>query len=330
MGKFVSIIIPVYNEQKYIKKCIESLIKIEYPKNLLEIIFVDGMSCDDTRKIINEFIKKNNFIKLIDNEKKIAPIAMNLGIEAARGDLIMRMDAHSSYPKDYVTKLVAWKEKLNAANVGAICKTDVVNKNKKSVAIIKVLSNKFGIGNGLFRIGVTEPTNVDTVPFGLYEKKLLKDIGGYDERLVRNQDIELNKRILNKGGKIFLVPNVYFTYYARENLKDFMKNNYSNGMWNVLTAKYTKNIKSLSLRHFIPLIFLLSLILPLLISIFYWKFIIISLLVLIVYLIVLSWVCIKIYDKDTTLIDLIMSFLALHFSYGVGSCVGILKSLKVK
>lgn len=328
MDKFITIIIPVYNEEKYIYKCIESLIKIDYPKELLEIIFVDGMSTDDTRKVISEFSKKYNFIKLIENKKKIAPIAMNLGIDIAKGELIMRMDAHSSYPNDYVRKLVEWKDKLKADNVGAICRTEVINKNKTSMAIIKVLSNKFGVGNGLFRIGVNDVTSVDTVPFGIYDKNLLKKIGGYDERLVRNQDIELNKRILSGGGKIFLVPDTYFVYYSRENLKDFMKNNYLNGLWNILTCKYTKKFTCLSFRHFIPLAFLLSIILPAILSIFYWKFAIISLIIFLIYLFVIIIVSIKIYDNDTNLINLIMSFIALHFSYGLGSFMGIIKSFK--
>lgn len=330
MIKFLSIIIPVYNEEKYIDRCISSLIKNEYPKDKLEIIFVDGMSNDSTREIISKYMKEYLYIKLIDNPKRTSPIAMNIGIKESKGELIMRMDAHSSYPSNYISKLVEWKEKLGADNVGAVCRTEVIHRNKKSMSIAKVLSNRFGVGNGLFRIGVNEPMIVDTVPFGLYDKSIFSKVGMYDERLTRNQDIELNKRILRNGGKIYLVPDINFIYYAREDYKAIFKNNYSNGLWNILTAYYTKNIKSLSIRHFIPLTFVLSILLPVLLFIINKKFIIISISSIVLYLMLVILVSINIKDNETSFFELVKSFFVLHWSYGLGSLVGIFKLFTIK
>lgn len=327
MSITVSVIIPTLNEEKYIDKCINSILSMDYPKDKMEVLFVDGMSNDKTREKINEYSTKYNFIRLIDNPNKIVPIAMNKGIKASYGKYIMRLDAHSEYPENYISRLIYWKEKLNASNVGAVCISDVVNKNKKSNSIAKVLRNKFGVGNSLFRVGVEKPMEVDTVPFGLYDREIFDKVGYYDERLERNQDIELNKRILKSGGKIFLVPDVKFKYYARDNFKALWKNNYSNGKWNILTTKYTKDIKSLSIRHFIPLIFVLSIIMPIILSILNSNLIFISFLSLILYNLLIFIVSVKINDNTSSFFNLVKSFYVLHISYGIGSIVGIFKSL---
>jgi glycosyltransferase involved in cell wall biosynthesis len=294
----------------------------------MQVLVVDGMSKDRSREIIQSYMKKYDFIQLIDNEQKIVPVAMNLAIKEAVGDYIIRLDAHSTYPNDYFSKLISWHQKLQADNVGAVVKTKVKTPTFKANSIAKVLSCKFGVGDSDFRVGVSKPKEVDTVPFGCYKKEVFEKYGLYDERLIRNQDIELNKRIIANGGKIYLLPDVECTYYARENFKDLAKNNFANGKWNILTAFYTKTLNSLSLRHFVPLIFVLSLILPCIGAIFYPKLIYISLLSLISYLALVIIISIKLHNNDTKLIYLVWSFLVLHFSYGVGSLIGLFEIIK--
>ncbi|MGL5652667.1 MAG: glycosyltransferase family 2 protein [Paraclostridium sp.] len=325
MNVIVSIVIPTLNEEKYIEKCINSILEMDYPKDKIEVLFVDGRSNDKTRDLINLYASQYKFIRIIDNPEKIVPIAMNKGIRESRGKYIMRLDAHSEYPKNYISKLIYWKEKLNADNVGAVCESDVINKNKISSSIAKVLKNKFGVGNSLFRVGVDKPMKVDTVPFGLYKRDIFERVGYYDERLERNQDIELNKRILKNGGTIYLVPDVRFKYFARDNLKSLWKNNYLNGKWNILTIIYTKDLRSLSIRHFIPLIFVLSILIPILLSFFYEKLIIISIISFIAYNFLVFIISFRINDRTSSFWNLIKSFYILHISYGIGSIVGILK-----
>ena len=318
-----SIIIPCLNEDKYISTCIESILNSEIDFNVCEIILVDGASSDATVKIIQKYQEKYSFIKLLHNPKKITPVSMNIGIKEAKGEYIIRLDAHSSYPKNYFSKLIEWHQKLNAQNVGAIVITDVKNKTKKSNSIKEVLSNRFGVGNSDFRTGVNDVKEVDTVPFGCYKKEVFEQYGVYDERLIRNQDIELNKRIIQGGGKIYLIPDVKCTYYARENFNDLAKNNFANGKWNILTAYYTKKLNSLSLRHFVPLIFVLMLFLPALLSLFYSSFIYISLFTLISYLSLVIIISLKLKNKHNGFIYLVGSFFTLHLSYGLGSISGI-------
>ncbi len=320
----LSVICPIYNEEKYIEKCIQSILEQDYPKEKLEILFVDGMSTDKTREIVKMYSKEYSFIRLLDNPHKIVPYAMNKGIEESNGDIIMRLDAHATYECNYFSVLVSSLQRLKADNIGSMCKTDVLNKTPKTLAIKEVLSNKFGVGNSTFRLGVDKEQKVDTVPFGCWPRRVFEKYGLYNVKLVRNQDIELNKRIINGGGSIYIVPNTFCTYLARETYSGVAKNNYGNGKWNILTVYYTKLLSSLSIRHFIPLVFLLSLVIPLLLSMFYLPIILVALFSFMSYVLLLGYISIKTaVKKRLSFVRLFITFIILHLSYGCGSLVGI-------
>lgn len=327
----LSVICPIYNEEKYIAQCIESIIQQDYPKEDMEVLFMDGMSSDRTREIIAQYLSRYSFFRLIDNPLKKVSYAMNKGIEEARGDVVIRIDAHTLYEKNYFSVLVKRLKILGADNVGAVCKTDVLNKNPKTLAIREVLSNKFGVGNSVFRTGIDKVREVDTVPFGCWPRDVFDRFGLYDVRLVRNQDIELNKRILRGGGKIYIVPDTYCTYLARETFKGVARNNYLNGKWNILTVFYTKQFSSLSIRHFVPLLFLLSLFLPALLFLFYIPFIAITLLSLVSYILCILIICFLLsIKKKLSFFYLFVTFPLLHLSYGWGSFIGLISLWRIK
>jgi glycosyltransferase involved in cell wall biosynthesis len=322
----VSLVCPVYNEEEYIRGCIDSILSQDYSKNAMEVFFVDGSSVDDTVRIIEEYIKNYSFITLLHNPDKIVPVAMNLGIRYSKGDIIIRIDAHATYPCNYVSTLVKKSIELDADNVGCICKTDVLHKNQKTLSIQKVLSNRLGAGNAIFRLGVNHIKEVDTVPFGCWKRSAFELFGYFDERLIRNQDIELNKRIKRGGGKIYLVPDTYCTYLARETFRGIAQNNYANGKWNILTVFYTKKLTSLSVRHFIPLIFLLSLMMPLILSVFNIFFFYMTLASLFAYLFLITGIsCLLSIKHRLDVIYIFLAFVILHLSYGFGSLIGIFK-----
>lgn len=322
----LSVICPIYNEEKYIAKCIESILAQDYPKDDLEVIFADGMSTDRTREIVAEYTARYPWIRLIDNPKRIVPPALNAAIEVSRGDIIMRLDAHASYEPNYFSAIAAALDKYGADNAGSVCKTDVLNKTAKALAIREVLSHPLGVGNSAFRTGIDGVKEVDTVPFGCWRRSVFNRFGKYDERLVRNQDIELNKRIKAGGGKIVIIPDTFCTYYARETFSKLAKNNYGNGKWNILTVYYTHQLKSLSLRHFIPLIFVLSLLLPAIGGIFWHPLWWLGALSLAVYIAVVSTISAKIaIEKNLNFVYLVLSFFVLHLSYGWGSLMGLME-----
>lgn len=322
----LSVICPVYNEEKYIAQCIESILAQDYPKDDLEIIFADGMSTDRTREIVEQYSERYPFIKIVENPQRIVPTGLNLAISESNGDIIMRLDAHSSYAPNYFSTLVEASRKYDADNVGTVCRTDVLNKIPKALAIKEVLAHPLGVGNSTFRTGINEVKEVDTVPFGCWKRNVFERLGKYDERLVRNQDIEFSKRIINGGGKIVIVPESYCTYFARETFGKLARNNYANGKWNILTVAYTQQFKSLSLRHFIPLVFLLSLIIPLIVGLFWSPALLIALFSFGCYLCAVSYISVKLsIKKKLNFIYLLSTFYVLHISYGFGSLAGLLR-----
>ena len=322
----LSVVCPIYNEEKYIGACVESILAQDYPKEDLEVIFADGMSTDRTREIVAGYAAKYPWIRLIDNPQRIVPPALNKAIEASRGDIIMRLDAHAAYPPNYFSALVDAHHKYTADNIGAVCKTDVLNKNAKSMAIKEVLAHPLGVGNSAFRTGICEVKEVDTVPFGCWKREAFDKFGEFDERLVRNQDIEFSKRILRNGGKILIIPDTYSTYFARETFSKLAGNNYGNGLWNILTVWYTREFNSLSLRHFIPLLFVLSLLLPAIAGIFWHPFWWICAASLLMYTMVVGFMSARIaLRRHLNFFYLVASFFVLHLSYGWGSLIGLLK-----
>jgi glycosyltransferase involved in cell wall biosynthesis len=321
----VSVVVPCYNEELYISDCISSLIQNDYKE--IEIIVVDGLSSDKTQEIVTEIQIKSSNLNLLNNKKRLTPISLNIGVATAKGEFIMIAGAHSKYPANYISSLMKYFDDESILLVGGSLKTEVKNENSKSLAIKTVLSNKFGVGNSYFRTGVTEPKFVDAVPFGIYRKRVFTEFGYYNEELIRNHDIELNKRIINNRGKILLDPKSECIYYSRETYSKLAKNNYSNGLWNILTVYITKNLKSLSLRHFIPLLFVMSLIIPIVAAIAFKIpiFYLLSIISFISYSLLILTISLKIKVREMSLAHIMFSFYVLHFSYGVGSLVGLLK-----
>ena len=321
----VSIIIPCRNEENYIGKCLDSLIDNDYPKDLIEIFIIDGMSEDNTREIVKKYTKQYFFIKLVDNPKMITPIAMNIGIKEARGDIITFLSAHSTYPSNNIKESVLWIRKSKADNVGGICIAQPGTGSVIAKAIALVLSHPFGVGNSFFRIGSKEPRYADTVSHGCYRKEVFKKIGLFNEKLIRNQDLELNLRLKKAGGKILLVPEIVSYYHVRSDLKGLFKQNFWNGFWVVYGNKFAKI--PFSVRHLIPFFFVLSIFGSLILSFIYRPFIYLFVLVFLAYLISNILFSLRISFKKgfKYFIPVILSFATLHFSYGFGSIWGLIK-----
>jgi glycosyltransferase involved in cell wall biosynthesis len=255
--QFVSIIVPCRNEEKFIGMCLDSILASDYPKDRLEVLVIDGMSEDRTRATIENYKSRCTFIRLLDNPKKITPAALNIGITNAKGEIIMRMDAHNTYPPNYISGLVGWLEKTQADNVGGVCVTVPATQTFMAEAIALALSHPFGVGNAYFRIGVKEPRWVDTVPFGCYRREVFDRIGMFDEELVRNQDGEFNHRLNKRGGRILLVPEIFSTYYARDSLAKLWRMYFQYGYFKPLVARKVGGV--LTVRQLVPGIFVLSL-----------------------------------------------------------------------
>jgi len=323
----VSIIIPCWNEEKFISNCLDSIIANDYPKHRLEILVVDGMSNDGTQEILKKYIEKYHFIQFLINPKKITPSALNIGIKNAKGEIIIRMDAHATYEKDYVSKCVEYLHKFNADNVGGAMKTISVYNTLLEKAIGLVQTNRFGVGNSPFRTFQTQPTIVDTVFGGCWRREIFQRIGLFNENLARTQDMEFNLRLAKAGGRrIYLIPDIKCYYYVKSNFKSFVKHRFKDGIWAVYPLKFVTT--PLKLRHYMPLIFVFSLINFFILS-FFWKvfFYLFVLIVIIYFFMNIFFSCkIAVNEKDWQYFFLsIFLFTTLHISYGLGSILGLIK-----
>jgi glycosyltransferase involved in cell wall biosynthesis len=319
----VSVIIPCYNEELYISACLESLLKGSFPTEQLEILVVDGGSTDKTREFVFQLQKKHpQQLHWIENPRKKTPFALNLGIQKALHPFILIAGAHAVYPADYLIRLTELIQGPEIDVVGGAIETRVKNITPKTRAIQFVLSHRFGVGNSLFRIGADRLIDVDTVPFGLYKKEVFEIAGHYNEKLIRNHDMELSKRIKAAGFHIWMEPKLKVAYFARETFSGIARNNFGNGFWNIRTLFITRKFSSLGIRHYIPLVFLLSLIIPLVFSlVFDGRFMFISLASFVLYLFFSIGIGIK-NLKSINLYYLLQAFFVLHFSYGWGSLMG--------
>ncbi|HEX6965432.1 MAG TPA: glycosyltransferase family 2 protein [Gemmatimonadaceae bacterium] len=252
----VSVIVPCRNEAAFVGMCLESIAANDFPRDQLEVLVVDGMSDDGTRDTVARYAARDPRIRLLENPRRITPTALNIGLAAARGEIIMRMDAHNAYPPHYISTLVTWLVRSGADNVGGAWITRPANGTRRARAIAAALAHPFGVGNAHFRLGVREPRWVDTVPFGCYRREVFTRIGPFDEELVRNQDDELNLRLIRHGGRILLVPAVSSTYHARESLAKLWRTYYQYGYFKPLVVRKVRGV--LTVRQLIPALFVLS------------------------------------------------------------------------
>ncbi len=322
----VSVILPCRNEEKFIAGCLDSIISSDYPKGSLEVLVIDGMSEDGSKKILVDYAEKYKFIRVLENSKKITPCAFNIGIKNACGDIIIIMGMHAVYSRDYISKCVRYLHDYGADNVGGVMVTVPRDNTLKGEAVAQALSHKFGVGNSIFRAGAREPLFVDTVFGGCYKKEVFKRIGLFNERLAKHQDMEFNCRLRASGGKILLAPDISCKYYARSDIKSFLKHNWSNGL-SVFSSLKESRVRPVSVRHMIPLVFVVSLIASTAFSVFSPVFIWILSAIAGSYLLTALYFSIKISMKKRNFKFLFIMppvFAMLHISHGLGALYGVL------
>jgi glycosyltransferase involved in cell wall biosynthesis len=320
---FVSIIIPCRNEEKFIGKCLESIIMNDFPKEKLELLVIDGMSEDKTREIINNYAESYTYIRVLENPRKVVPTALNIGIKNAEGQIIIRMDAHNIYSKDYISKCVQYLKKYNVDNVGGIWVTLPGADTVIAQSIALALAHPFGVGNAYYRVGSKEPKLVDTIPFGCYRKDVFERIGLFDEDLIRNQDDEFNIRLTRNGGKILLVPDIVSYYYARETLLKLSRMFFQYGYFKPLVVKKVGSV--LTWRQLIPSLFITSLIISGILSLMTKFFFVVFILIFLSYLFAnIFFSLIIILNKGIKYLFFLPAvFTTMHFSYGIGYLKGI-------
>lgn len=320
---FISIIIPCRNEENYISRCLDFVLAQDYPGDKVEILVADGMSTDDTKKILLDYVKHHPTVHYFENPKKIVTMGLNILIKEAQGELILRMDAHTEFPKDYVSKCVKYIQEYDVDNVGGVIITLPGNNTLSAKAIALAMASTFGVGNSYFRTGTKGPRLVDTVPFGCYRREVFDKVGLFDEDMVRSQDAEFNLRLIKNGGKILLVPDIVSHYYARNSFRKLIKMYAQYGYFKALSA--AKIGKIMGIRQMVPALFISSLLVLILGTIFLKPLIWLFLFEIAIYLAANLFFSLKISLKQNPVVlpFLVWSFILIHFTFGYNYLRGI-------
>src|SRR5215510_6061162 len=212
----VTIAMPAYNEERYIEACIASVQAQHYPKHLIEILIADGRSTDKTREILARLAEADPRIKMIDNPARLQAAGLGLLVKAAQGDVIVRMDVHCEYAPDYVRRCVEALERTGADNVGGAQRAKARTAFQR--ALCAALASPLGVGGARYRSADAEGF-VDTVFLGAFRRRVFETIGLWDPGAITNEDAELNQRILDAGGQIYLSRDIVVHYYPRDSFR---------------------------------------------------------------------------------------------------------------
>lgn len=327
----VSFIIIAYNAEKVIDDCLNSLNEQTYQHNNIEVILVDSNSKDKTRTIMSEF--KQNFdtdynkIIITDNPKKTLPCGWNVALKQAKGDVILRVDAHTIYPKDFIEKNI---NEINKGEdiVGGRCISITKRNSQWEKVLLAAEESIFGCGIADFR-RKKEKKYVDTLAFAMYRKKVFDEVGYYNENLARTEDNEMHYRMRKAGYKFLLSPEILTYRYARSTLKDMIKQKYENGKWIGITLYYCP--QCFSIYHLVPLFFVLAIFFSTIMAVFKMPIFIIPLFTAYTVFNIINLIFVIVKNKFCVSYLLLPIILfTLHCAYGIGTIIGIANGLFIR
>jgi glycosyltransferase involved in cell wall biosynthesis len=323
----VSIIVPCYNEQDTITLLLDAIYNQSYSRSELEVVISDGLSADGTRARILEFMQSHQdlSIRIVDNNKRTIPSGLNIAIEAAGGDFVVRLDAHSIPYPDYVAQCVLALQQERGDNVGGVWRIIPGASHWIARGIAAAAAHPIAVGDARYRLG-GEAQAVDTVPFGAYRKELIQRVGAYDESLLTNEDYELNVRIRQAGGRVWFDPAIRSVYFSRPTLRKLFSQYWRYGFWKGrMIRRYPGTLRW---RQLLPPTFFLGLlglgILALWYPVFWW----LILAVITIYLVTLIFagviMALKKHDGMLAL-SLPLAISLMHFSWGTAFLWSFLK-----
>ena len=320
----VSVIVPCYNEENTILLLLHSIYAQTYPHNLIEVIIADGGSVDKTRANIHLFTSEHSDleVKLVNNKKKIIPAGLNLALKESKGEIIIRLDAHSKPDRNYITDAVELLKLGLADNVGGVWDIQPFETNEKKSTwiargIAAAASSPIGVGDARYRYA-QKMEEVDTVPFGAFRRDLIEKVGFFNEDLLTNEDYEFNYRIRLAGGKILLDPKLRSVYFARPNITKLIQQYWRYGYWKVKMLKLFP--ESIRWRQALPPLFVLSIIFMMIFSIIsnQIRFLLFTEVSIYIFVLILVgfWNAVK--RKDILLIiSMPIAFVSMHISWGL-------------
>lgn len=322
---FVSIIMPVRNEERGISRALNCLLAQDYPRDRMEVLVADGMSTDGTRGMVSVAAARDSRIRLLDNRRGIMASGFNLGLKASTGDIIIMMGGHTEVASDYVRTSAALLQKGLADCVGGPINT--VGETNVARAISLAMSSRFGVGGSAFRVGCRERKYVDTVAYGAYTRSIMERAGPLDEEFVRGQDDEFNYRLRKLGAKILIAPELRSRYTSRSSIPSLWRQYFQYGYWKVCVLQ--KHPRQMQVRQFVPVVFVCSLLVSLILAVVHpamgsrMTLLVGGSYLLTTLLVSTALACGR--ERWRLAPALAMSFPVLHFSYGAGFLVGLAK-----
>ena len=315
-----------YNEHKYLPDLLNDLLNQSYPKNLIEVILVDGESTDDTWQIMRDFqdAHKDQYreIKILKNPKRIQPAGWNVVINNTTSDILLRVDAHARLPEDYIEKNVIC---INAEE--DVCggpRTNIIDEDtpwKRTLLLAE--QSMFGAGAASYRQVTEQKRYVKSLFHAAYRKEVLERVGLFNEELIRTEDNEYHYRVRQAGYMICYDPTIHSYYQTRNSLKGMLKQKYLNGLWIGRTLFICPGC--ISLFHLVPFAFVMAIILSLVLGVcgLWWPAIALGITYGIANIGMTVLAIIGTKRKDFQLLLLPLIFLSLHVSYGTGTLCGI-------
>jgi len=244
----VSVLVPMRNEERYIEACLRSLAGQDYPHDRFEVLAIDGASTDRSRDLAHQFAARSDLdLRLLDNPAQKTAPGLNIGLEAARGEVIVRVDAHAEVAPDFLSQSIAALRETDADAVGGPIQS--VAEGLVGEAIALAMSSPFGIGNAAFRYS-QEPQYTDTVAFAAYRRDVFERIGAFAEDIDFGEDDEFNYRLGDFGGKIYLTPKIRSLYHTRSSLPALFRQYRAYGRAKVRVLR--RHPAQARLRHFVP------------------------------------------------------------------------------
>lgn len=318
---FVSIVLAIRDEEKYIADTLQSILDQDYPFNNFEVLIADGNSTDATLEIVKEIASGDPSVQIFSNPGEIVAKGLNILIRKAKGEVIVRADGHTILEKDYVSKCVSTLFDHQAQNAGG--RMDGVASTPFGEAVVRATSSRLGVGDSAFHYS-TIVKEVDSVYLGAWPSDLFKVIGLFDEELVRNQDDEFNYRLRKYGGKIILNPEIKSHYTVRSKPSSFWRQYFQYGLWKIRVLQ--KHPRQMSIRHFIPATFVLGLIVCVLSILFIPSLRFWCLGLVLVYLISTLLTALKLSNwKVIQSFKVCFAYWCMHTAYGLGFIVGLFK-----
>ncbi|MGQ0612349.1 MAG: glycosyltransferase [Planctomycetaceae bacterium] len=257
----VSILVPIRDEAANLDRFLDRLVRLHYPDGAVEVLFAEGASRDGTRERLLASLpllvqaKPSWRFRLVDNPSGEIPAGLNAALAESRGDVVFRLDAHTLFPEDYLERCVETLLRTGADNVGGVVVAVPGTESATAAAIARARGDLFGAGNSSFRTGFSSGPR-RTVPFGCFRREVFGEVGLFDPRLLRNQDIELNRRIVAAGGRVHQEGGIVSHYIAPRSFAELARKHFANGLWNILASAVSPGC--LSPAHAVPGLFLLA------------------------------------------------------------------------